>query len=406
LNSSTSQDEPVAHSGLRTVAILAASSLTLFAMAAVAPALPAIERAYPDVPDVALLTRMVLTITALFIALSAPFAGFLIDRIGRKPVLLAALALYLVSGTAAIWLNELRDILISRAVLGIAIGMILTTATTLIGDFYQGESRNRMAGAQIAVMVLGVAAGTTLAGFLADTDWRLPFYMYLIAVLVVPLVLFGIREPETTLQTESPRGLFAPGTRFPVVRVGMIYALIWLSLLSTFVIPSQTAFLLPEIGIPGAFIAGISIAVFNVVGAAMAMQFRRLRVRFDNNVILAGSFVFLGIGLLLSASAESIPQVMLGMILAGFGFGPLIPALNAWLLSVAPVTLRGRLVGGLTFFQFLGMFASPFYSQPVADIVGMTGAFALTGLGQITMGLAFVGAAISTIFFGGMGKRN
>ncbi len=138
----------------------------------------------------------------------------------------------------------------------------------------------------------------------------------------------------------------------------------------------------------------------------MAMQFRRLRVRFDNNVILAGSFVFLGIGLLLSASAESIPQVMLGMILAGFGFGPLMPALNAWLLSVAPVTLRGRLVGGLTFFQFLGMFASPFYSQPVADIVGMTGAFALTGLGQITMGLAFVGAAISTIFFGGMGKRN
>lgn len=396
----------MAHSGLRTVAILAASSLTLFAMAAVAPALPAIERAYPDVPDVALLTRMVLTITALFIALSAPFAGFLIDRIGRKPVLLAALALYLVSGTAAIWLNELRDILISRAVLGIAIGMILTTATTLIGDFYQGESRNRMAGAQIAVMVLGVAAGTTLAGFLADTDWRLPFYMYLIAVLVVPLVLFGIREPETTLQTESPRGLFAPGTRFPVVRVGMIYALIWLSLLSTFVIPSQTAFLLPEIGIPGAFIAGISIAVFNVVGAAMAMQFRRLRVRFANNVILAGSFVFLGIGLLLSASAESIPQVMLGMILAGFGFGPLMPALNAWLLSVAPVTLRGRLVGGLTFFQFLGMFASPFYSQPVADIVGMTGAFALTGLGQITMGLAFVGAAISTIFFGGMGKRN
>ena len=396
----------MAHSGLRTVAILAASSLTLFAMAAVAPALPAIERAYPDVPDVALLTRMVLTITALFIALSAPFAGFLIDRIGRKPVLLAALALYLVSGTAAIWLNELRDILISRAVLGIAIGMILTTATTLIGDFYQGESRNRMAGAQIAVMVLGVAAGTTLAGFLADTDWRLPFYMYLIAVLVVPLVLFGLREPETTLQTESPRGLFAPGTRFPVVRVGMIYALIWLSLLSTFVIPSQTAFLLPEIGIPGAFIAGISIAVFNVVGAAMAMQFRRLRVRFDNNVILAGSFVFLGIGLLLSASAESIPQVMLGMILAGFGFGPLMPALNAWLLSVAPVTLRGRLVGGLTFFQFLGMFASAFYSQPVADIVGMTGAFALTGLGQITMGLAFVGAAISTIFFGGMGKRN
>lgn len=375
-------------------------------MAAVAPALPAIERAYPDVPDVALLTRMVLTITALFIALSAPLAGFLIDRIGRKPILVAALGLYVVSGTAAIWLDDLVDILISRAILGVAIGMLLTTATTLIGDFYQGESRNRMAGAQISVMVLGVAAGTTLAGFLADTDWRLPFYMYLIAILVVPLVLLGIDEPDAPLESVPRKGLLAPGTRFPVLRVGMIYGLIWLTLLSTFVIPSQTAFLLPEIGIPGAFIAGISIAVFNVVGAAMAMQFRRLRARFDNNVILAVSFVLLGIGLLLSASAETIPQVMLGMIFAGLGFGPLMPALNAWLLSIAPVELRGRLVGGLTFFQFLGMFASPLYSQPVADIVGMTGAFALTGLGQITMGLAFVGAAISTIFFGVMGKRD
>ena len=54
---------------LRGVAILAASGLTLFALAAVAPSLPAIERTYADVPDAALLTRMVLTITALFIAL-------------------------------------------------------------------------------------------------------------------------------------------------------------------------------------------------------------------------------------------------------------------------------------------------------------------------------------------------
>lgn len=391
---------------LRAIAILFASSLTLFALAAVAPSLPAIERAYIDVPDAALLTRMVLTITALSIALSAPVSGILVDRIGRKPVLISALVLYFFSGTAGIWLDGLTDILISRAVLGVAAGMILTSATTLIGDFYQGDARNRMAGIQVSVMVFAVAIGTTVAGFLADTDWRLPFYLYSLALPVMLLVYIGIREPERVAAGEADSGSRSSQDRFAVLRAGVVYVLIWLSMVSTFIIPSQTPFLLPEIGIPAAFLAGIAIAVFNAVAGVTAIFFRHLRDRFGNNIILAGSYVFLGIGLLLAATADSLPQVLLGMIFAGVGFGPLMPTLYAWLLAIAPFRLRGRFVGGLTFFQFLGLFASPLYSQPIADRIDMTGAFAVTGLLQIALGLAFVGAAISTVFFAGMRKQN
>lgn len=391
---------------LRAVAILSASALTLFALAAVAPSLPAIERAYGDVPDAPLLTRMVLTITALFIALSAPVSGYLVDRIGRKPVLLSALVLYLFSGTAGIWLEGLTEILVSRAILGIAAGMILTAATTLIGDFYQGDARNRMAGVQVSVMVLAVASGTTIAGYLADTDWRLPFYLYALSLLVMPLVLFGISEPDRADTKAQSPSLLAPYHRVALLRAGVVYLLIWVSMVSTFVIPSQTPFLLPEIGIPAAFVAGIAIAVFNAVAAVTAIFFRRLRDRFDNNVILAGSYLFLGVGLLLAATADGIPQAMLGMVFAGIGFGPLMPTLFAWLLAIAPPELRGRLVGGLTFFQFLGLFASPLYSQPIADRIDMTGAFAVTGLAQMALGLAFVGAAISTVFFAGTRKQD
>lgn len=391
---------------MRAIAILSASSLTLFALAAVAPSLPAIERAYVDVPDAALLTRMVLTITALFIALSAPVSGILVDRAGRKPVLLSALVLYLLSGTAGIWLEGLTEILVSRAILGIAAGMILTSATTLIGDFYQGDARNRMAGIQVSVMVLAVASGTTVAGFLADTDWRLPFYLYGLALLVMPLVIFGIREPvRARTVTENP-DLPSPGYGSAILRAGVVYLIIWLSMVSTFIIPSQTPFLLPEIGIPAAFVAGIAIAVFNAVAAVTSIFFRRLRDRFDNNIILAGSYLFLGTGLLLAATAEGVPQAMLGMVFAGIGFGPLMPTLFAWLLAIAPPERRGRFVGGLTFFQFLGLFASPLYSQPIADRIDMTGAFAVTGLAQIAFGLTFVGAAISMVFFAGMRKQD
>jgi len=397
---------PVDGGRLRAIAILSASSLTLFALAAVAPSLPAIERAYADVPDAALLTRMVLTIAALFIALSAPVSGVLVDRIGRKPVLLGALVLYLFSGTAGIWLEGLNEIILSRAILGIAAGMILTSATTLIGDFYRGDARNRMAGIQVAVMVLAVASGTTVAGYLADTNWRLPFYLYALALPIIPLVTFGIREPvrrpRAVRDPDVPALSYGPA----VLRAGVVYLIIWLTMVSTFVIPSQAPFLLPEIGIPSAFVAGIAIAVFNAVAAVTAIYFRHLRTRFDNNIILAGSYLFLGAGLLLAATADGVPQAILGMVFAGVGFGPLMPTLFAWLLSIAPPEFRGRFVGALTFFQFLGLFASPLYSQPIADRIDMTGAFAVTGLAQIAFGLTFVGAAISMMFFAGMRKQS
>jgi MFS family permease len=87
---------------LHTVAILSASSLTLLALGAVSPSLPAIQRAYTDVPYAALLARSVLRITALSMALSALLSGILVDKVERKPVMLVALVLHLVSGTAGI----------------------------------------------------------------------------------------------------------------------------------------------------------------------------------------------------------------------------------------------------------------------------------------------------------------
>lgn len=177
-------------------------------------------------------------------------------------------------------------------------------------------------------------------------------------------------------------------------------------MVSNFIIPSKTPFLLPEIGIPAAFMAEIAIAVFNAVAAVTAMFFHHLRDRFDDNVILAGSYLFLGTGLLIAATADGLCQAKLGMLFAGIGFGPLMPTMFAWLLSIAPLELRGRFVVGLTFYQFLGLFASPLYSQPIADRIDMTGAFAVTGLAQIALGLEFVGAAVSTVFFAGTRKQD
>jgi len=63
--------------------LLLASTLTVMAGAALAPALPTLQAVFHDTPHVALLTRQLLTVPALFIVLAAPIAGWLVDRVGR-----------------------------------------------------------------------------------------------------------------------------------------------------------------------------------------------------------------------------------------------------------------------------------------------------------------------------------
>lgn len=392
--------------GLRAVAILSASGLTLFGMAGVSPALPAIARAFADVPNIGLLAPMVLTMAAFFIALSAPFAGLVIDRLGRRPVLITALMVYLVTGLAPVWLDGLFAILVSRAIMGIAVGMILTVATTLIGDFYDGAARNRMAGLQFATMTVAMAFGTTVTGFLAESDWRLPFAMYALALVVLPLAWIAIEEPERRPSGAEHPAESGSGGTIAVAALLLVYVLVWLSMVFTFLVPSQVPFLLPEIGVPEARIAGFGVALFNLVTGITAVLFRLLRGRFGRNALMAVGNFLLGCGYLLAASADGAPQVMTGMVVSGLGFGIIVPTLNAWLLSVAPVRFRGRVVGGFTFCQFLGLAMSPFYSRPLAALVDMTGAFALTGLGLIALALAFSGAGMMTLALGGKGETN
>ena len=79
---------------LRNLTILLGSTTTVLAATIIAPALPEMALAFEDVPDADFLVRLTLTMPALFVAIWAPFSGLLLDRWGRKPVLISALILY------------------------------------------------------------------------------------------------------------------------------------------------------------------------------------------------------------------------------------------------------------------------------------------------------------------------
>ena len=74
--------------------LLLVSTLTVMAGATIAPSLPAMQEHFQSVNNAALWVRLVLTLPALFIVVGSLIAGIVVDRFGRKPLLLAATALY------------------------------------------------------------------------------------------------------------------------------------------------------------------------------------------------------------------------------------------------------------------------------------------------------------------------
>lgn len=88
---------------LTRLTLLLLAALTIMSGATISPALPAMTVHFADHPNAALLVKLSLTIVGLAIAVSAPVGGLLVDRFGRRPVLLVSLLLYALGGASGWW---------------------------------------------------------------------------------------------------------------------------------------------------------------------------------------------------------------------------------------------------------------------------------------------------------------
>lgn len=372
------------------VTLLLASTLTVMAGAAIAPALPTIARFFAEVPRVELLTKLLLTLPALFIALFSPLAGYLIDRFGKILILKLSMLLYIVAGSAGFFLSSLPLLLVSRALLGMAVAVIMTTAVTLAGDYYEGQERGRFLGSQAAVMAFGGTIFVTLSGLLADFGWRFPFLIYLMALPVLILVHFYLPEPQREPATaEQPKaGLKALGTDLPAIM--LVYATAFVGMVAFYVIPVQSPFLLEQIGADRPSLQSVGLIGATIMATIVSQNYARILGFTGYRRIFALSFGFMALGFIIVATADQYLQAVIGLFLTGAGAGLLMPNANTWIMQLAPANLRGRVMGILTMAIFLGQFFSPIFFEPVASLQGLQPAHLSAGIFLAVVSLGYV----------------
>ena len=378
--------------GLRKASLLVGSTLTVMAGAIVAPALPLISREFADVPGIELLSRLVLTLPALFMGILAPIAGYFTDSVGRRKVLLFSLILYAVAGTTGLYLHNLYWILAGRALLGIAVGGLITAVITLIGDYFEGEERSRFMGLQAAFAGLGGLIFISLGGVLADINWRMPFVLYIVSLVLWIISYVSVNEPQNNNEPVHHKKPGITGNnemKIPGIII-FVYIVTFFSAIVFYMIPVQMPFMLSDIeGVTNARI-GFAIAFVNVASVTTSINYGRVRRKFSFPAILFMVYMLVFIGYMIISQSANYYVMILGIIFCGLGFGLMLPNLNLWLISLAPAHMRGRLVGYLNMFLFLGMFASPIALQPIIKISNLHQTFFIIGFMILFMGIVFL----------------
>lgn len=370
------------------ITLLLASMMTMMAGAIVAPSLPQISEFFIGHENVELLTRLIITLPGLFIAISAPFIGLFVDKIGRKNLLLYAMILYGISGSSVYFITNLNLILVTRAFLGIAVAGIMTITTTLVGDYFDQKERKSFLGIQGAFMGIGGVIFISISGILADISWNMPFLIYGFAFPVLILAIFFLYEPDhDEINANSTENT---NQKIPYFKAGLVYFLIFLGIIFFYIIPVQIPFVIKSFeGISNAMI-GYAISSSTLASVIISLNFKWIKGRNSFASIYFMAFLFMGVGYIIISLSDFYWQIVTGLIVSGFGTGLLMPTGNLWIIELAPTSHRGRMLGIASTATFLGQFLSPIFIQPIINQTSVSSSFYIVAVIMIIVGIITV----------------
>ena len=144
------------------------------------------------VGDLGGLNHLSWVVTSYLLAstVSTPLYGKLGDMLGRKPVFMAAILIFLAGSMLAGLSQTMGQLIGFRALQGIGAGGLMVGAQAIIADIVPPRERGRYTGLIGGVFAVASVAGPLLGGFLVDNlSWRWVFYVNLpvgaLAILIV-----------------------------------------------------------------------------------------------------------------------------------------------------------------------------------------------------------------------------
>jgi MFS family permease len=373
------------------VIVVLAAFLPIIAIVAMGPAVPAMIQHFANDPEARAKVPAMIGAPGLAMAILAPFAGLLVDRFGRRPLLLLCTALYGIFGAAPLVLENLDHIYYSRLLLGVSEAGILTVVNTLIGDYWDEKGRKNWLFLQglLGPFLAGFVA--LIVGFATTVQWNGVFFVYLVAFPIWAMMFVWLFEPKKAAEKgmtiaaeiETPKG------PFPAINLVMIASVTLFSSMLYYVFIINGALVFREVGVtePQNYAALIFIPQFFILaGAAIFRLISGLRYAVQIGAFLA----LMGLGLAGIGLATTPMMMAAALVVQQTAAGMAVPTLINWTQSKFDYHHRGTGMGVWTAAFFLGQSQSPRLVHFVdAELGSMQGAFLFAG------GVALGGAALA-----------
>ena len=150
---------------------------------------------------------LLVVVYSMAAAVAAFFSGTLSDHYGRRRFLLAGVGLFAVSSWAASWSHTLDELMLARALTGLAAGTLSTCSITFAADRFPYHVRGRAIGLISSAYFAAPILGVPIAAQIADHfGWPRAFLFFAALAAVVTFATlrlphdrhsqFEVRSPE------------------------------------------------------------------------------------------------------------------------------------------------------------------------------------------------------------------
>ena len=376
---------------IATVAALLACGVSIaLGLYAPGPVLPQVSETFAAVPNSKLLTQLITVVPSFVFALSAPFAGGLVGRIGCKRIIIPSVIVFVIAGTLPAVLDDLWAILAARAVVGVCIAGIYTSGLAGISAF-PPERRAALFGWLTVTAGLGAVLSFSLVATLATHGWRAGFLLYLAGLAIIPLALTMPRALGKSGAAHAVEHI-GHGTVDPLFTPALIGLLAMVAFLglNLLISPVYAPIYLSRIGITDPQLLALPATAGAISSTIAAAAYGYLVRRLGVNGLTALFIAVMGVALICVIFTSSLTMFTIAILvhnaasaLLGANFN------NAALASVSPA--RGSQALGLQVGMLFGIqLLFPFIVTAIEEAFGLPAVFVIDGVLAMAIALTVV----------------